>query len=152
MNIIGQGGKIILFTLPSLLAAILVQKYYPQIAALPINISLIKPLRYLFLLIGLILWVTAVFQLITGFSKGKLVTTGVYSIVRNPIYSSVILFILPAVSLIMLTWVYFIASFFLYIGVMIFIEKEEQNLKKFFGSEYENYAVRVDRLIPFKKP
>jgi hypothetical protein len=35
MSIVGQGGKIILFMLPSLIAAILVQTYLPQIAALP---------------------------------------------------------------------------------------------------------------------
>ncbi len=35
MNIVGQGGKIMLFTLPSLLAAILVHAYLPQVAALP---------------------------------------------------------------------------------------------------------------------
>ena len=35
MNIVGQGGKIILFMLPSLASAILVHRYYPQFTALP---------------------------------------------------------------------------------------------------------------------
>ena len=35
MNIVGQGGKIILFMLPALVAAILVHRYLPQVAALP---------------------------------------------------------------------------------------------------------------------
>jgi hypothetical protein len=35
MNIVGQGGKIILFMLPSLIAAIRVHMYVPQIAVLP---------------------------------------------------------------------------------------------------------------------
>lgn len=56
MSIVGQGGKIILFMLPSLIAAILVQTYLPQIAALPESISFIKPVGYLLLLLGLILW------------------------------------------------------------------------------------------------
>lgn len=33
MNIVGQGGKIILFTLPSLIAAVLAQSYFPKVAA-----------------------------------------------------------------------------------------------------------------------
>lgn len=152
MSIVGQGGKIILFMLPSLIAAILVHTYLPRIAALPESISFIKPVGYLLLLLGLLLWGAAVTQLMTGFSKGKLVTTGAYSVVRNPIYSSVTFFIFPAVALITLTWVYFAASIFLYIGVMIFIVKEEKQLTKAFGKEYENYMARVDRLIPFKKP
>ena len=152
MNIVGQGGKIILFTLPSLVAAIVVQNYFPPIAALPKSISFIRPVGYLLLLPGLILWGTAVIQLMMGFSKGKLVTTGAYGVVRNPIYSSVVFFILPAVALITLTWVYVVASVFLYVGVMIFIGKEERQLLKAFGQEYEDYLAKVDRLIPFRKP
>ena len=152
MNIVGQGGKIILFMLPSLIAAILVHRYLPRIAALPQSIDFIKPVGYLLLLPGLILWGAAVIQLMIGFSKGKLVTTGAYGVVRNPIYSSVTFFILPAIALMTLTWVYFVVSVFLYVGVMIFIGTEEKQLMKAFGKEYEDYMARVDRLIPFRKP
>lgn len=152
MNIIGQAGKIILFMLPPLIAVIWVHTNEPQIAALPESISFVKPVGYMLLLPGIILWGAAVAQLMVGYSKGKLVTTGAYGVVRNPIYSSVTFFILPAVALITLTWIYCVVSVFLYIGVMIFIGKEEQQLAEVFGKEYEDYLVRVDRLIPFKKP
>jgi protein-S-isoprenylcysteine O-methyltransferase Ste14 len=152
MSIVGQGGKIILFVLPSLVAAILVYAYLPQIAALPESLSFIRPVGYVLLPLGLILWGTAVIQLLTGFSKGKLVTTGAYGVVRNPIYSSVTFFILPAVALMTLTWVYFVPSVFLYAGVMIFIGDEEKQLTKAFGKAYKDYMARVDRLIPLKKP
>jgi protein-S-isoprenylcysteine O-methyltransferase Ste14 len=93
-----------------------------------------------------------VIQLLTGFSNGKLVTTGAYGVVRNPIYSSVTFFVLPAVALMTLTWVYFVPSVFLYAGVLIFIGEEEQQLTEAFGKEYEDYMTRVDRLVPFRKP
>ena len=152
MSIVGQGGKIMLFVLPSLIAAILVHTYFPQISALPKSVSFIKAVGYLLLPPGLILWGAAVIQLLTGFYRGRLVTTGAYGVVRNPIYSSATFFILPAVSLITLTWVYFVTSAFLYVGVMIFIGKEEKQLTKAFGKEYEDYTARVDRLVPLKKP
>jgi protein-S-isoprenylcysteine O-methyltransferase Ste14 len=152
MTIVGQGGKIILFMLPSLLAAIAVHTYFPHLAALPESLGFLRPVGYVLLLLGVILWGAAVFQLITGFSKGNLVTTGAYGVVRNPIYSSVTFFILPAVSLLTLTWVYFVVSAFLYAGVMLFIVKEEQQLTRAFGREYTDYLARVDRLVPFKKP
>jgi protein-S-isoprenylcysteine O-methyltransferase Ste14 len=152
MNIVGQGGKIILFMLPLLIAAILVHLYFPQIAAIPESIGFIRPVGYVLLIPGLILWGVAVVQLLTGFSKGQLVTTGAYSVVRNPIYPSATFFILPAVALISLTWVYLVASVFLYAGVIIFIGEEEKQLTSAFGKEYERYFVNVDRLIPFKKP
>jgi protein-S-isoprenylcysteine O-methyltransferase Ste14 len=152
MNIVGQGGKIILFVLPSLIAAIAVHTYLPQIAALPASISFIKPVGYFLLLPGLTLWGAAVIQLLTGFSRGELVTTGAYGVVRNPIYSSVTFFVLPAVALMTLTWVYFVASIFLYVGVMIFIGTEEKQLTQAFGQEYEDYLARVDRLVPSRRP
>ena len=152
MNIVGQGGKIIIFMLPSLMAAIWVHKYLPDVAALPESIGFIRPLGYLLLIPGLILWGSAVAQLLMGFSKGNLVTTGAYGVVRNPIYSSVTFFILPAVTLLTLTWVYFIVSVFLYVGVMIFIGVEENQLRRVFGREYEDYLTKVDRLVPLKRP
>jgi len=152
MNIVGQGGKIILLVLPSLIAAIVVHAYLPYIAALPKSVSFVKPVGYVLLPLGLILWGAAVVQLMVGFSKGKLVTSGAYGVVRNPIYSSATFFILPAVALMTLTWVYLVASVFLYVGVMIFIGTEEKQLAKAFGKEYKDYMARVDRLVPFKKP
>jgi len=152
MNIVGQGGKIILFMLPSLIAAILVHVFLPQIAALPGSVSFIRPVGYLLLLPGVSLWGAAVVQLLAGFSKGKLVTGGAYGVVRNPIYSSATFFLLPAVALTTLTWVYFVVSVFLYAGVMIFIGVEEKQLTHAFGRPYQDYMARVDRLVPFKKP
>jgi protein-S-isoprenylcysteine O-methyltransferase Ste14 len=152
MSVVGQGGKIILFMLPALIAAILVHAYLPQIAALPESMSFIKPVGYVLLPLGLILWGTAVIQLLVGFSQGKLVTTGAYGVVRNPIYSSVTFFVLPAVALMTLTWVYFVPAVFLYAGVMIFIGTEERQLTQAFGKDYEDYLARVDRLVPFKSP
>jgi len=152
MNVVGQGGKIILFILPSLIAAILVHKNLPNIAALPESIGVIKFLGYVLLISGLMLWGSAVIQLLMGFSKRRLVTTGAYGVVRNPIYSSLTFFILPAVTLMTQTWVYLVVSVFLYIGVMIFIGPEEKQLTKAFGKKYQDYLTRVDRLIPFKRP
>ncbi len=152
MTIIGQGGKIILFTLPSLIAAVLINIYFPNIAALPEFILVIRPIGYILLIVGFLLWGTALIQLLTGFSKGQLVTTGAYGIVRNPLYASATLFLLPAVTLLTMTWVYLVASAFLYAGVMIFIGVEEKQLTKVYGKQYVDYIARVDRLIPFKKP
>jgi protein-S-isoprenylcysteine O-methyltransferase Ste14 len=152
MDLVGQGGKIILFMLPSLIAAILIHEYLPDIATLPQSFGFIKPLGYVLLIPGLILWAAAIFQLLTGFSMGELVTTGAYGVIHNPIYSSTTFFILPGIALLTLTWVYFVPSVFLYAGVMIFIGTEEKQLAKVFGRKYEEYLARVDRLIPFKKP
>jgi len=128
MNIIGQGGKIILFMLPSLIAAIWFHTNESQIAALPESISFIKPVGYLLLLLGLILWGAAIIQLLLGFPKGKLVTTGAYGIVRNPIYSSATFFILPAVALMNGSIVLFRSSCIL--ALWFSLAKRRNNLRR----------------------
>ena len=47
-------------------------------------------LGILFIIIGAILWLSAVLltQIDRKIKEGKLITTGIYSIVRNPIYSA----------------------------------------------------------------
>jgi len=152
MDIVGQGGKIILFTLPSLAVALWLHRYHPDIAALPASIRFWRPVGYVLLPMGLALWATAVVQLLVGFSGGRLVTAGAYGIVRNPIYSSMTFFVLPAVTLLTGTWVYLIVSAFLYVGVTVFIRREEDQLGRAFGIEYTDYTARVDRLIPFRRP
>jgi len=152
MSILGQGGKIILFMLPSLAAALAVHICFPSIAALPEKIGFIRPLGYALLVPGVCLWGCALIQLLTGFSQGRLVTTGAYGVVRNPIYSSVAIFILPAVSLLTLTWLYFVVSAFLIAGVVIFIGAEERKLVAVFGRQYEDYLQKVHRIIPLVKP
>lgn len=152
MNIIGQGGKIILFMLPSLVAAIWLQNRHPQLVALPRLFIVFIPLGYLMLGLGFMFWLCAVVQLLVGFTHGSLITKGAYGVVRNPIYSSVTCFILPAVTLLTQTWVYLPVSAFLAVGVSLFIAKEEEILSAAFGQEYLNYKTRVPRLIPFTKP
>jgi protein-S-isoprenylcysteine O-methyltransferase Ste14 len=39
----------------------------------------------------------------------------------------------------------------LYLGVVLFIKKEESKLKEIFGKEYEVYLSRVNRIFPFVK-
>jgi protein-S-isoprenylcysteine O-methyltransferase Ste14 len=149
LNIVGQGGKIILFTLPFLFAIIIVHLFFPSIAYLPDKIIFIKPVGYLFLIFGIFLWLTGVIQLLIEFPKGKLITTGAYGVVRNPIYSSFCFLNLPAITLLAFTWVYLVVSLALFIGVKIFIKKEEEQLKEVFGKNYENYFLEIDRMIPF---
>jgi protein-S-isoprenylcysteine O-methyltransferase Ste14 len=152
MNIIGQGGKIIFFTLPFAAAAILIHLYSPGLAALPREADRLQSVGYILLIPGILLWIIGLVQLLKDFPKGKLITTGAYGICRNPIYSSMILFTLPAISLLTLTWVYAAVALFLLAGVSLFIGKEEKQLSEVFGNDYDAYKSRFNRILPFVKP
>jgi protein-S-isoprenylcysteine O-methyltransferase Ste14 len=59
---------------------------------------------------------------------------------------------LPGLLLMSGTWVCLVVSAVLCLGVVIFIRKEERDLLRVLGDEYQRYTARVHRIIPFVKP
>jgi len=75
-------------------------------------------------------------------------TTGIYSIVRNPLYLGNFIIMLGQVAFLGSAWclVVYMLSFWLYYERIIMAE--EDFLHKKFGSEYEAYALRTPVFIP----
>ena len=114
-------------------------------------------LRFPFFVIGVIMigiwvfmWVNAVLisKVDDGIRENRLVTTGIYASVRNPIYSA-FLFLCTGVLLIVGN-AYFMILPLLYWALMTVLLKrtEERWLLDRFGKEYEDYCSRVNRCIP----
>jgi protein-S-isoprenylcysteine O-methyltransferase Ste14 len=152
MNIVGQGAPIMLLTAPVAAAAVLAQLRAPDLVRIPLPPSVLAPVGLALILSGLALWLTAVVQLLNGFPRGRLVTSGAYGLCRNPIYASMALLVLPGLSLWTGTFGYLAAGAVLCIAVRVLIPREEKDLLRVFGDEYRGYAERVHRLIPFVKP
>jgi protein-S-isoprenylcysteine O-methyltransferase Ste14 len=149
MNMAGQGGKIVLFALPFLVLALLASRFLPGVAVLDLPQQPMVIIGLILLIPGLIQWITGVAQLLIFFPRGRLITTGAYGVCRNPIYSSFIVFILPAIAFITRTWPYLLVSLALYAGVLIFIGAEEKKLLKVFGRAYARYTASTARIFPF---
>lgn len=100
---------------------------------------------------GLYLDISAKFQskIFKGVAENKLITDGVYGMVRNPVYSGAWLActgaVLLANNLILLfvpvaCWGY----------MTVFLKNtEEKWLKELYGQEYLSYCQRVNRCIPW---
>jgi protein-S-isoprenylcysteine O-methyltransferase Ste14 len=75
----------------------------------------------------------------------KLVTTGIYSKSRNPMYGGMLLFIVGfAICFQNVVGLMIPLLFFLVINYL-FIPFEENRMKKYFGTEYLEYKKRVGR-------
>jgi len=77
-----------------------------------------------------------------------LITQGVYSRVRNPIYLGT-LGMLISTGLAIARWPVLIGSAIVFlIGTEIRIRAEEKLLREAFGEKFEEYALRVPALVP----
>jgi protein-S-isoprenylcysteine O-methyltransferase Ste14 len=82
-------------------------------------------------------------------AEHKLVRSGPYALVRNPIYTSMIL-LLCAVAVVITGWKVFLAAIIIFvIGTEIRVRTEEQLLASRFGEEFQAYKRDVPAYIPF---
>lgn len=125
----------------------------------PLKIGIFRELKIpsiivgiLLIVFGISLWTGAVFRakVDVGITNNRLVTTGVYALCRNPIYSAIMFCCTGA--LLISGNVFFYPLFFFYWGFMTLLMKctEEKWLKNLYGKEYEEYCKCVNRCIPWK--
>lgn len=77
-------------------------------------------------------------------NQGKLITTGVFSLSRNPFFLSLDLYFLGIAVL--LPNLFFIGFAVLaLVGIHFFILKEEKFMQNVYGNEYDNYTKKVRR-------
>ena len=101
--------------------------------------------------LGIVLWIKAVIsqKMVKVIKNNKLLTTGVYSIVRNPVYSA-FYFVLTGLLLIEANlWLLMLPIlFWIYMTVLLKLT-EEKWLLDTFGEEYIKYCSKVNRVFPW---
>ena len=101
--------------------------------------------------LGIVLWLNAVVsqKMVKAIKNNKLLTTGVYSMVRNPIYSA-FYFALTGLLLIEANlWLLILPIlFWIYMTVLLKLT-EEKWLLDAFGEEYIRYCSKVNRVFPW---
>jgi len=100
------------------------------------------------IVVGLPLYAVSVRTMTKAYARKRLVTTGVYAVCRNPIYSVWILLLVPAIALLLRSWLVLTLSLVMYLVVRLRIRKEEENLEALFGQEYLDYKRRVGAVFP----
>lgn len=142
--IFGQFG----FTAISILAALAFDCKFPTTYGISL---LLKGIGALLIAFGIYLDVSAKLKskIFQSVAENKLITDGVYGVVRNPVYSFALLActgaVLIANNLVLLPvpvicWGYM---------TLFLINTEEKWLKKAYGQEYVRYCHKVNRCIPW---
>jgi protein-S-isoprenylcysteine O-methyltransferase Ste14 len=127
--------------------------HLPQPGNILFNNDILRWVGVAFCLLSLILFLLSLISFGKSFRvgideehPGGLVTTGVFALCRNPIYTAFGL-ILLGIFLIIANWIillYLLAGFWLFNRQVL---REETSLKKIYGEEYLQYCRKVHRYL-----
>jgi protein-S-isoprenylcysteine O-methyltransferase Ste14 len=141
---LGIGPKIGMVALPFLAAAITLTLIYPEIFTFgPAAKNRLLIAGSIWIIIALVLYVITARALLTGLKSNKLMTTGPFKVCQNPLYSVMILLIIPGIALMLNSWIVLITSIIAYIIFKLNIHKEYEEMERIFGEEYREYRRRT---------
>jgi len=100
------------------------------------------------ILLGVAVCFKAAVQVHQAFNQGKLVTTGIYAHIRNPVYAVWILLIAPGLILATGFLLLIALPFIMYALVRVLIVEEDEYLAQKFGEDYLEYKKKVNSIIP----
>ena len=119
------------------------------------DISKMKtPLMFIgaiFIVVGVAVWIYAVIiqKICEEIKNGKLITKGIYSFVRNPIYTAFI-FVFTGILIMGSNLFLLILPILFWINLTVILKlTEEKWLLEKFGDEYVDYCKVVNRIIPW---
>lgn len=150
LNALGIGPKIGMVAIPFLATAITLTLICPEIfsfgpgAKRPLLIAGI-----IVLVIGLICYGLTAKALLKGLKENKLMTSGPFHYCQNPLYAVMILLIIPAIALLLNSWIIIITGVIAYIIFKINIHTEYEEMEKYFGEEYREYREKTPEFFPF---
>jgi protein-S-isoprenylcysteine O-methyltransferase Ste14 len=149
LNFLGIGPKIAVFLLPWLTASIVLSCFHIDFFKYTNEASvIIRNAGIMLLIVGLVFYFSTIPLLLKGLKETRLVTTGTYRLCQNPLYASLLLLIVPSVSLLMNSWLVLTTSIVGYFVFKAFIKGEYQELEKFFGEEYLKYKKDTPEFFP----
>jgi protein-S-isoprenylcysteine O-methyltransferase Ste14 len=152
MTLFGCGPKLALLCLPYIILSLIIMIEYPEFFTMRfLDYPLFKILGMIWLGLGLIFWVYSAVYFLKYFRPGTLITKGPFALCRNPIYSSIIVFIIPALAIIFHSGLTLSIALVLYLGFKISIHGEISVLRKIFGEEYDIYEKSVNEIFPFPR-
>lgn len=101
------------------------------------------------LVFGLIFYFSSVRLLLSGLKEGKLVTSWTFSLCQNPLYMSFIWFLIPAIALLLNSWLILTTCVVGFVLLKVYVSKEYEILEEAFGDEYLKYKNETPEFFPF---
>jgi protein-S-isoprenylcysteine O-methyltransferase Ste14 len=141
--LIGSGDRIGAFVLPFAVIGAALNIAFPEAFGVGGPPPWLQVVSAFVLAAGVVAWAWSVVLILTKVRAGELVTTGPYSLVKHPLYTSVALLVLPWLGFLLDTWLGAAIGIALYLASRLFAPAEESDLAGRFGPEWNSYCRRV---------
>jgi len=141
--LVGSGDKIALFTLPFLVVGLATNIAYPAIFAVGGPHVALRVVALVALAAGIVIWAWSAFLILTHVPQGRLITTGPFAVVKHPLYTGVALLVLPAIGVLLDTWLGAAIGLVMYLGSRWFASAEESQMAALFGARWDRYISGV---------
>ncbi|HET8784308.1 MAG TPA: methyltransferase [Candidatus Limnocylindrales bacterium] len=142
-RLIGSGDRIALFALPFAIVGFALQASAPALLAIDGSSGATRAIAIFALAVGLLAWAWSVGLILSRVPRDELITTGPFAVVKHPLYTSVGLLVLPALGVLLGTWLGTIIGVAVYVGSRLFAPVEEAQLREHFGARWDAYARSV---------
>lgn len=146
-DLIGSGDRIMLFTLPFVVAGVILNMVFPSLFDVGEPSNALRAISIAVLIVGVTIWLWSAVLILRKVPRGELITTGPFRLMKHPIYTSVALLVLPWIGFLFGTWLWALVGVALYVGSRIFAPAEEAELAETFGDRWDAYRDSV--LIPW---
>jgi protein-S-isoprenylcysteine O-methyltransferase Ste14 len=100
---------------------------------------------------GLIIWAAGVVTVMRAYKRDQLVTSGVFALVRHPVYAGWITLIFPGLALYCRAWPMLLTPLLGYVIFRRLIHVEDEYLTERFGQAYIDYCQRVNEIVPLPR-
>ena len=105
-------------------------------------------LAVILILIGLPIWLIGAITVMRAYNRDQLLTSGVFALVRHPMYAAWIVLILPGIALLTASWPFLLIPLVGYAVFKALIHTEDEYLQSRFGQSYSDYRASVNEIIP----
>lgn len=149
MTIRGIGEKLQFITIGyAALVIYLNYLFYPLFRINTVQYKILLAAGILLIMAGIPLNILTTIRIVKGFKRGILLTDGIFSFVRHPLYASYILLIVPGICLLFASWIILTVPIVMYVAFRILVRQEERFLEERFGDRYSEYKMKVNMIFP----
>jgi protein-S-isoprenylcysteine O-methyltransferase Ste14 len=143
----GVGPLLMLGQLLLVALAIGAARQWPSSAGTPA--PLLRAAGIVWLGFGLLTWALTLRRFLREFPTGELIVSGPYRWSRNPLYASMLVFVIPGLALITGMWTLLPAALGGVALCYVLVKKEERELERVFGADWRAYRARTSWLFPW---